>query len=65
MVIKEYTNETNKLKQSNAIVPNIIHSLDATHLIKLINKSGDNKFEPVITIHDCFGTLPNQMDELT
>ena len=42
-------------------VPNIIHSLDATHLINLINKSHDQGFTPIITVHDCFGTLPNNM----
>jgi DNA-directed RNA polymerase len=64
MVIKEYLNETDKLKQSNAIIPNIIHSLDATHLINVINSSADEKYDPIITVHDCFGTHPNNMEQL-
>jgi DNA-directed RNA polymerase len=64
MVIRESLNELDKLKQTNAIIPNIIHSLDATHLINLINKSLDLGFSPIITVHDCFGTHPNKMDEL-
>lgn len=64
MVIRESLNETDKLKQSNAIIPNIIHSLDATHLINLINNAQDQSFTPIITVHDCFGTHPNKMDEL-
>jgi len=64
MVIRESLNEMDKLKQSNAIIPNIIHSLDATHLINLINNSVDIGFAPIISVHDCFGTHPNKMDEL-
>ena len=64
MVIRESLNKLDKLKQTNAIIPNIIHSLDATHLINLINKSQDQGFSPIITVHDCFGTHPNKMDEL-
>lgn len=64
MVIRESLNEIDRLKQTNAIIPNIIHSLDATHLINLINKAQDIGFAPIITVHDCFGTHPNKMDEL-
>jgi len=62
MVIRESLNELDKLKQTNAIIPNIILSLDAkrTHLINLVNKYQDQGFAPIITIHDCFGTLPNK-----
>jgi len=65
MVIKEYLNETDKLKQSNAIIPNIIHSLDASHLINVINTNFDQNYDPIITVHDCFGTHPNKMEHLT
>lgn len=64
MVIKEYLNETDKLKQSNAIIPNIVHSLDATHLMNVINTNFDEKYDPIITVHDCFGTHPNNMEQL-
>ena len=64
MIIRESLNELDRLKQTNAIIPNIIHSLDATHLINLINKAQDIGFAPIITVHDCFGTHPNKMDEL-
>lgn len=64
MIIRESLNELDKVKQTNSIIPNIIHSLDATHLINLINKALDQRFGPILTVHDCFGTLPNKMDEL-
>lgn len=64
MIIKEYLSETDKLKQGNAIIPNIIHYLDASHLIILINSSSDQRLGPIITVHDCFGTHPDKIDEL-
>lgn len=52
-------------KQVQAIIPNIIHSLDASHLINIINTADSNNFKPIITVHDCFGTHPNKMEELS
>nr|YP_009739445.1 DNA polymerase [Tricholoma saponaceum]QIC20289.1 DNA polymerase [Tricholoma saponaceum] len=64
IILREWTNKMDKKKQSQAIIPNIIHSLDATHLIIWIIYVDDKKFMPVVTVHDCFGTLPNKMVEL-
>ena len=64
LVLREKENKLNKAKQKQAIIPNIVHSLDASHLINLINTAADINFYPIITIHDCFGTLPNKMSEL-
>lgn len=54
---KNFNKETNTLKQKQAIVPNVIHSLDAAHLANIINKNNIN----IIGIHDCFGTIPNDL----
>jgi DNA-directed RNA polymerase len=48
-------------KQTSAVIPNIIHSLDANHLI---NSAENLKFGPIITGQDCFGTHPNKLVEL-
>jgi DNA-directed RNA polymerase len=64
IVLREKLNKINKVKQIQAIIPNIIHSLDATHLINIINNFENYKFNHLITIHDCFGTLPNHMEIL-
>jgi DNA-directed RNA polymerase len=48
-------------KQKQAIIPNVIHSLDASHLINLVTTANTINLTPIITIHDCFGTLPNKM----
>lgn len=64
LVLKTKLNELDKAKQAQAIIPNIIHSLDASHLINLIKNASIDKFYPLIPIHDCFGTLPNLMSQL-
>lgn len=64
IVIKENTDKIDKGKQIQSIIPNIIHSLDATHLMNIIKNAINENFNPVITIHDCFGTLPNYMGSL-
>jgi len=54
------------MNQIQAILPNIVHSMDAAHLILNFNKISQplNPISPVISIHDCFGTLPNNMIDL-
>jgi len=64
MVIREWTKQVDKKKQVEGIIPNIIHSLDANHLINIINSSEVNKGTPIISVHDCFGTLPSKMGNL-
>lgn len=63
-VIREWKGIVDKNKQNQSIVPNIIHSLDASHLINVINSGYSKNIEPIISIHDCFGTHPNKMDNL-
>jgi DNA-directed RNA polymerase len=53
----------NNLRQINGIIPNIIHSFDASHLINLLNIYIDSDM-CVLPVHDCFGTLPNEMVKL-
>jgi DNA-directed RNA polymerase len=66
VVLKKKINETSAQIQKQAILPNIIHSLDAAHLILILNEvlKPFNTTSPVISIHDCFGTLPNNMSGL-
>lgn len=60
----EYINEINKAKQVNAIIPNIIHSLDASHLMCIIEDADRIGLKNVLSIHDCFGTHPNDLFKL-
>jgi Autographiviridae RNA polymerase len=64
IVLRKKSPNLNKRKQIQGIIPNIIHSLDASHLINLINTAISNNFSPVITNHDCFATHPNKLEEL-
>ena len=50
------TDEVNVAKQINGIAPNIIHSLDATHLMMTVNVMAENDIEDFSLIHDSFGT---------
>jgi DNA-directed RNA polymerase len=70
LVLREFENKINNRKQIQAIIPNIIHSLDASHLIKIINSVSRgledarykvNYLKYIIPVHDCFGTHPNQL----
>ena len=65
VIIKESLDKLNTRKQAQAIIPNIIHSLDSSHLIKIVLSAIDNKFKPILTVHDCFGTHPNKIKELS
>lgn len=47
----------------SSIVPNIIHSLDASHLLDTVTRCFDSNFD-VMTIHDCFGVHPNNIETL-
>ena len=63
-ILKEYSEDLDKNKQSNSIIPNFIHSLDASHLMNVIIKMNYKYNKPIITIHDCFGAHPNQIPNL-
>lgn len=63
-IIRIITQKTDNRKQQNAIIPNIIHSLDASHLHNLISECNISNVKPIIAVHDCFGTLPNLTEVL-
>lgn len=63
-VYREWKDILDKTKQSQAIIPNIIHSFDASHLINVINSGYSKNICPIISVHDCFGTHPNKMEKL-
>lgn len=52
-------NETNMLstrRQSQAIAPNFVHSMDASHMFLTVDLGLDNGVEHYAMIHDSFGT---------
>ena len=57
-------NQPDGIKQRNAIAPNLIHSLDASHLMLTIVRSRQLDIECFAAIHDAFGTLAADMPHL-
>jgi DNA-directed RNA polymerase len=54
-------------KQNQAIVPNIVHSFDASNialLVKALTSKYNKKEINLLTIHDCFATNANNVDIL-
>ncbi len=43
-------------RQQNAVTANVVHSLDAAHLIQTINQAGVNSITSFYTNHDSYGT---------
>jgi DNA-directed RNA polymerase len=63
--INIFQNEIDKREHKKGILPNFIHSLDATHLYKTINSVKKKGIDYFMTVHDSFATLPNDMDTLS
>lgn len=52
----EMTGEVDRRKQSQAIAPNFIHSMDASHLQLTVNRAAEAKISNFAMIHDSYGT---------
>ena len=61
--VREYTDGVRALPMQNAISPNFVHSMDASHLTKtaLLMQS---KGMQMLSIHDSFGTHPSDVDAM-
>ena len=44
-----------------ALIPNVVHSLDASHLMEVIKNIKNKNIDYILPIHDCFGTHPNDL----
>lgn len=52
----EMTGAVDRRKQSQAIAPNFIHSMDASHLQVTVNRAAEAKISNFAMIHDSYGT---------
>ena len=52
------------IKQKNAIMPNLVHSLDATSIYILYKLLNEYKKHNIYTIHDCFSVTANDVELL-
>lgn len=56
-VVREYTEDTRAMPMQNAISPNFVHALDASHLTLTALRMRDAGLD-MVGIHDSFGTHP-------
>lgn len=52
----EMTGVVDRRKQSQAVAPNFIHSMDASHLQLTVNRAAEAKISNFAMIHDSYGT---------
>ena len=52
-------------KSINACSPNLIHAMDATHLMMTVNDLASRGVTDIITVHDSFACGIGDMDELS
>jgi DNA-directed RNA polymerase len=58
------TGDVNDRKQANAIAPNFIHSMDASHLQFTVCTANDHGIDHFAMIHDSYGTTVAQAGQL-
>lgn len=65
MTINDNSDKVDTRAQSNAICPNVIHSLDACHLMMVLNRSKEMGITHFASIHDCFYVHPSHVSLLS
>ncbi|RKF57508.1 putative DNA-directed RNA polymerase [Golovinomyces cichoracearum] len=64
-LVKPIKNKISLRKQNTSIIPNLVHSLDASHVTLIVKKLILlDKNINLATIHDCFATNPNHINFL-
>ncbi len=56
LTLAQPTDTIDKRRMQNAISPNVVHSLDATHLVMSVCYAYNNNINSFAMIHDSFGT---------
>ena len=54
-----YVDKANERRLKSGFAPNYVHSFDAC----LLKTAFQQCEKPLVTIHDCIGVLPNDMDD--
>jgi DNA-directed RNA polymerase len=52
-----FTEEIDREQVKRSAAPNFVHSLDAAHLIKVVNAAANEGITDILTVHDCFSCL--------
>ena len=59
-----FTDKVKMPKSENAVSPNIIHSMDATHLMKTVLLLDDHDVTDIMVVHDCFATTIDNVETM-
>ena len=59
-----YTKQIDKDKSQNGVAPNIIHAMDATHLMKTVLYCSNVGVKNLMLVHDSFATNVGQVDKM-
>ena len=54
--ITTFTDDVNKKKSENAVAPNIVHAMDASHLMMTVTMCEDYGINDIAVVHDSFST---------
>jgi DNA-directed RNA polymerase len=63
--MREEDKTLSRTKQRSALSPNFIHSLDATVLVKAVNRLSERGVYQITCVHDSFGVPASQVDLLS
>lgn len=63
--INTETDKTDKLRMSNGIAPNLVHSLDSACMMQTVNIAYSKGLKSFANVHDSFGTTAGDMECLT
>jgi len=57
-----FNQDIDKDRASNAVAPNFVHALDASHLLLTVGACADECITDILTVHDSFGCHPSEGD---
>lgn len=62
--VAQFTDEIKMPKSENAVAPNVIHAMDATHLMMTVLHCRNHGVEDLLVVHDSFSTSIGHVAEL-
>jgi|TARA_Y100000004_G_scaffold86777_1_gene97260 DNA-directed RNA polymerase len=63
--INTETDKTDKLRMSNGIAPNLVHSVDSACMMKTVNIAYERGIKNFCNVHDSFGTTAADVETLS
>ena len=63
--INTETDNTDRLRMSNGIAPNFVHSIDSAAMIRTVNIAHDKGIRNFCNVHDSFGTTASDVEMLS